>query len=230
MSFIIFLLMLLTAVITGFSYLVINNPQIILINAVISIIFCCFIGYIIWRYLSQKQRHLKMFDFIELIIFNLNVQKTIEATFVVIEPLLDLELQKKFNNLNEDNVLNKLNQLSKYFKHHYYDSFCELLNVTLERGGNVLKTSEVLLTSIRGTRAHLNNLTTIDNNYLAKFCVNWIFIMIVVLAFKKALNNVFEYMTTNTFFVVGIEIFLVIFLISIFLVINNRVRTSKNVN
>ena len=104
-----------------------------------------------------------------------------------------------------------------------------MVNLISEHGGEMLKVAEVLLFSISNSETQLVKLVRIDNAYLIKFIFNWFFIMLVAVVFRLALAGFLSFASLPFTYVAGMELFLVIFLASIILVLENRIRRARRV-
>lgn len=222
-SFLVFFIVLYSFLIYGVSIFVLVNFLFVL----------AIISFIVWReftFINRNQKLLSMFGLIEIIILNLNVQKTIEGAFNVIKPLLDEKTRKKITTYNESESSVIIEELRIYFAHQYYDSFLDLLIMYEKRGGDIIKMSEVLLHRIDGARGTLNALAKIDTRYIIKFISNWLFIFAVSIVFRFSLTSMFAQINKNVFFIVGNELLVVLKLGSLFFVNENKIRRSLNVS
>lgn len=212
-----------------FSLVVFNNTFILLLNLLILTFFVVLGYYRFWKYYYRQQQIIQMSYFIEYIVLNYSVQKTIDATLLIVLPLLDKKLSARINKVKNVNGLETLSVLQTYFDHSYYDTFIELVSLIETKGGEILKAGEVLLATITQSRSQLQKLRQIDNRYFIKYVVHWIFIMFIVISFRYSLVSLSANLLTSSSYILGIEAFLFVMAISIFLVLENRYRRAKNV-
>ncbi len=216
--------------ITVYSFLIYGISFYIIVNFVFVLAFIVVIAWREFAFINQNQKLMSMFSFIEIVILNLNVQKTIDGAFSVIKPLLNEKLQTKIAAFKQSESTVIIQELGVYFAHQYYDSFLDLLMIYEKRGGDIIRMSEVLLHRIDGARATLNALAKIDQRYVIKFISNWLFIFTVSVVFRFSLSNIFAQINENVFFIVGNELLIVLKLTSLFFVNENKMRRSLNVS
>ncbi|HOA11388.1 MAG: hypothetical protein ACOX3B_03525 [Bacilli bacterium] len=219
----------LVIVIAIFSALVLGGIKITIINALIALVVAAFLTYRVTNYRKDIEKRRFMFNFMEYFILNFDIQKTVEATLTTIYPLLDVKKSRVYLTMNEDGML-LLEKLRLTFAHQYYESFLEMVKLINEHGGEMLKVAEVLLFSISNSETQLIKLTRIDNAYLIKFIFNWFFIMLVAIVFRLALDGFLKFETLPLIYVAGMEVFIAIFLTSIVLVFENRIRRTRRVS
>lgn len=220
---------LLFLLISIYSYLVLGVNMYLLANAASSLLFSVYLAFRLYRYHIFLERKRFMFTFIELFILNFDVQKSIEPTISIIMSLFSPKEQKTLNKLQKGDGLALLEQLKFYFDDHYYESFFDMLMLVIERGGSLIKVSEVLLYTIADSEAQITKLMRIDNSYLIKFIFNWLFIMAVAVIFRFALNDTLDMTKLDLTYLIGNEIFMATFMTSVTLLVENRLRRSKNV-
>lgn len=216
-------------VVGAYSFFILGSLLYTMINIGFATLVFLFIFWRMASDLSRLERERFMFSFIELFVLNFDIQKSVDATLNVIYPLFTLKEQKRLGIMQKRDGFTLLENLKVYFNNHYYDSFYEMLSVVGERGGELMKVSEVLLYSISNSEAQILKLRRIDNTFLIKFLFNWIFIMIVAFIFRFALNNLLNFTNLSLIYLIGHELFLATFLISMLLVFENRIRRRKNV-
>lgn len=230
MTIIIIVSLILVGLIAIYTYFILGSLIYLAINVTLALLVAIYIIVRMHNYLMALNRKRFMFSFIELFILNFDVQKSANATLNVIYPLFQINEQKKLNVLQKEDGYSLLENLKVYFNHHYYDSFFDIYGVVSERGGQMMKVSEVLLYSISNSEAQILKLTRIDTTFLIKFLFNWLFIMIVALIFRFALVGIIDFTNLSLIYIAGHELFLLVFTLSIILVIENRVRRSNNVS
>ncbi|OQC11508.1 MAG: hypothetical protein BWX74_00085 [Tenericutes bacterium ADurb.Bin087] len=219
----------LVLVISVFSALVLGGIKITIINALITLVLSFYLLYRVINYHKEIIKRRFMFSFMEYFILNFDIQKTVEATLTTIYPLLDPKGVKAYLTMTEDGSL-LLEKLRLTFAHQYYESFLEMVNLINDHGGEMLKVAEVLLFSISNSETQLIKLTRIDNAYLIKFVFNWFFIMLVAVVFRLALDGFLSFESLPLLYIAGMELFMAIFLISIVLVLENRIRRTRRVS
>lgn len=229
MKLVIIFPLFLVILIGGYSYLVLGSLFYVMINSAITLLFAIYLAVRLYYYQNLIARKRFMFSFIELFILNFDVQKSIEATIAIIFPLFSESEQKTLNRLQKGDGLSLVEQLKLYFNDYYYESFFDMLMVVVDRGGAFIKVSEVLLYTISDSEAQLIKLNRIDNTYLIKFVFNWFFIMAVAVIFRFALNDTINLNNLDLTYLIGNELFMGTFLLSLTLLIENRLRRSKNV-
>lgn len=220
----------LVILISSYSFLIYSSLYLVLINSIIAISFSfvIYLRYVVHE--KEKNLFMNMASFIELMILNINVQNTIDGAFNVVKTLIDEKLLKKFSKVNQANAREAVTELSSHFSHHFYDIFIGLIFTYEERGGDIIKMSEVLLLRIDSTRAIVNTLQKIDFRYVIKFMSNWFFIFSVSLVFRFALNNIFNEMSKSISFIIGNEILITTMLVSLFFVLENKRKRTLNVS
>jgi len=219
---------ILVIIIAVFSMLVLGGIEIIIINTLGALFAGIYVTFRLINYRKEIEKRRFMFNFMEFFILNFDIQKTVEATLTTIYPLLNPKGVKAYLTMNEDGIL-LLEKLRITFAHQYYESFLEMVNLISEHGGEMLKVAEVLLFSISNSETQLVKLVRIDNAYLIKFIFNWFFIMLVAVVFRLALAGFLSFASLPFTYVAGMELFLVIFLASIILVLENRIRRARRV-
>lgn len=220
---------ILVIIIAVFSMLVLGGIEIIIINTLVALFAGIYVTFRLLNYRKEIEKRRFMFSFMEFFILNFDIQKTVEATLTTIYPLLNPQGVKAYLTMNEDGIL-LLEKLRITFAHQYYESFLEMVNLINEHGGEMLKVAEVLLFSISNSETQLVKLVRIDNAYLIKFIFNWFFIMLVAVVFRLALAGFLSFAILPFTYVAGMELFLVIFLASIILVLENRIRRARRVS
>lgn len=215
--------------ITAFSYLMLSIFNYVVINLTVSI---CIAIYFLLRfsyYFDYLKRRMLMFTFIELFTLNFDIQKTIPATIGVVMPLLNASDQRMLTAKRQSEGMVFLESLRPFFMHHYYESFLSAIRIVSERGGDMMLVSEILLFSLANSQAQLIKIRRIDNTYLVKFIFNWFFIFAVGLLFRFALDGFLSFSDPPLTYILGIELFVGVFLASLILVIENRIRRIKHV-
>lgn len=217
-----------TLLVGSFTFLLFGVHLLIAVNLGLSVLFALFINL---RYQTHQQRRAKtefLFSFIELFILNYDIQKSVDGVLTVLYPLLDPKAQKLFAKVRKNHDgMNLLNELRTYFSHHYYESFLDIVTVISERGGDIIKVSEVLLYSISQSEGRMTKLGRIDTTYLVKFTFSWLFIMVVAVVFRFALDGFMNFTNFPLIYIAGQELFLAMMLFSFILVIENTVRSGK---
>lgn len=229
MIFIFFLAVMICAFIVTFSYLMFGWSSYITLNLTISFLASVYVLLRLFYYIEYLKKKMLMFSFIELFLLNFDIQKTIPATLSVVFPLLSIADQKVLNNKRKTEGVLFLESLSSFFAHTYYESFLGAVNLVNERGGDIMQVSEILLFSIANSQAQLLKINRIDNSYIIKFIFNWLFIFAVGLLFRFALDGFLLFQHPPLTFIIGIEVFIMLFLMSVILVIENRIRRIKHV-
>ena len=208
--------------------LIFGFGKLFLINALISLSVIVYVNMRFKRHVERGEKVNFLFAFIELFILNYDVQKSVDGALNVLYPLLEVKAQKLFTKLGKDGDGTQLLQnLRSYFSHHYYESFIDIVSVVTTRGGEIIKASEVLLYSISQSEARILKLQRIDTAYLIKFTFSWLFIMVVGVVFRFALNGFLNFNEMPLIYVMGNEVFLGVFLLSFVLVIENTIRSGK---
>lgn len=220
----------LVALVSLYSFIIYGSLSLVLLNALITFLASLFIYVRSTLYRERVKLFIDMASFIELMLLNINVQNTIDGAFNAVKPLLSDKLTKKLNTLNIANTRTVISELTNYFAHHYYDVFTGLLFTYEERGGDIIKMSEVLLLRIDSTRALINALEKIDLRYLIKFMSNWLFIFAIGIVFRYALSNIFTTLNNSITFIIGNEVLIVIMLLSLVFVLENKRRRMFNVH
>lgn len=221
--------LLIIGLVGAYSYFILGALLYTFINVGFATLIFLFIFWRMYTFQKTLQRNRFMYSFIELFVLNFDIQKSVDATLNVIYPLFAIKEQKQLTIMQNSDGFNLLENLKVHFNHYYYDSFYEMLGVVNERGGELMKVSEVLLYSISNSEAQILKLERIDNTFIIKFLFNWIFIMLVAFIFRFALTNILNFTNLSLIYIVGHELFLATFLISTLLVFENRVRRRKYV-
>ncbi|HZJ89930.1 MAG TPA: hypothetical protein VFD05_04610 [Bacilli bacterium] len=221
---------ILVALVSLYSLIIYSSLTLVLINALVTLMAALFIYVRSTLYRERIKLFMDMASFIELMLLNINVQKTIDGAFNAVKALLSETLTKKLSTLNIADSRTVINELTNYFAHHYYDIFTGLLFTYEERGGDIIKMSEVLLLRLDSTRGLINALQKIDLRYLIKFMSNWLFIFAIGVVFRYALSNVFTTLNNSIIFIIGNEVLIVIMLLSLIFVLENKRRRMFNVH
>ncbi len=226
---IIVITIILVIVASGYTYLVLNSWPYTLINFGVFLVSGLFINFRYIMFSKRVARKQFMFTFIELFILNYDVQKSVEATLNVIYPLLDTKAQKLFTPLRQKyEGLLLLEALRTFFAHQYYESFLDIVVLINERGGEIMKVSAVLLYSIAQSEARMVKMRRIDITSLIKYLFNYIFIMIVGVVFRYALDGFMNFTNIPQIYIIGNELLLAVLLISLTLLIENTIRREKD--
>lgn len=226
---IVFATTIMSLLIAIFSYLMLSLFNYVVINLTVSV---CIDIYFLLRfsfYFDYLKKRILMFTFIELFTLNFDVQKTIPATLGVVIPLLSVADQRMLTAKRQNEGMVYLEGLTTFFAHHYYESFLSAIKLVSERGGDIMQVSEILLFSLANSQAQLVKIKRIDNTYLVKFIFNWLFIFAVGILFRFALDGFLAFSNPPLTYILGIEIFIGVFLVSLVLVTENRIRRIKNV-
>lgn len=221
---------ILVLLVSLYSFIIYSSLTLVLMNGLITFIAALFIYVRSNLYRERVRLFIDMASFIELMLLNINVQNTIDGAFNAVKPLLSEKLRKKLSTLNTSNTRAVISELTTYFAHHYYDIFIGLLFTYEERGGDIIKMSEVLLLRVDSTRALLDALEKIDLRYLIKFTSNWLFIFAIGVVFRYALSNVFTALNNSVTFIIGNEVLIIIMLLSLIFVLENKRRRMFNVH
>lgn len=220
--------LLVLLIIVGYTVLLFGFGKLFLINSLLTMSVIIYVNFRFKKHVERGEKVNFLFSFIELFILNYDVQKSIDGALSVVVPLLDAKAQKLFAKLGKDGDGTMLLQnLRSYFSHHYYESFIDIVNVVTTRGGEIMKASEVLLYSISQSEARILKLQRIDTAYLIKFTFSWVFIMIIGVVFRFALNGFLNFNDIPFIYIVGNEAFIAVFLVSFILVIENTIRSGK---
>lgn len=220
----------LVLIISLFSYFILVIKTYLIINIVASILVSVYLIIRFNAYQNNLKKKRFMYVFIELFVLNFDVQKSVEATLNTLFPLLNEKWQRVYVAKRKSEGILFLEQLRSYFAHHYYESFLDMINLINERGGDIMRVSEVLLFSISNSEAQLIKLTRIDNAFLLKFSFNWVFIMLIAFIFRFALSGILDFSNASLPYLLGMEAFLAVFLVSLALVVENRIRRARYVS
>lgn len=194
------------------------------------------IGFDIYLYVRLKKygalitKKRLMYSFIEYFILNFDIQNTVEATVIIVLTLFDEKAKTLIEKNKRDEGLNLLENLRSFFSHQYYESFLESVNLVVERGGELIKTCEILLYTISNSEAQIQKITRIDNTYFFKFIFHWFFIFIVGVIFRFSLDYTISKAPPAASYLLGIESFILVFVISLGLVVENRLRRIHHVS
>lgn len=229
MSIVFFLSIFLALVMSAFSYFVFNDWQLFSVNIAVTIVFILYLNIRFTVFYKANERRQLMYNFIELFILNYDIQKSVDGTLSGIYPLLPPKALRRMSKGKKEEGMMFLESLRAYFGHNYYESFIDAVTLINERGGEIMKITEVLLFSISNSEAQSVKLTRIDNSYLIKFVFNWLFTMLVAIIFRFSLTGTLNFDVLPPVYIMGMELFLAIFLVSLALVVENRIRRATSV-
>ncbi len=225
MTLIIIILLLTGVIIPLYIYLTLQDLKYFLIVLLITVLV---LVYLYWRFneFDKKQRRKNfMFALIELFILNFDVQKSVDATLPTIFPLLPSNKEKKYLAIQKEfSGINFLEQLRSYFVHHYYESFIDLVKVVTERGGNIIKVSEVLLAALSENESRSLKLKRLNDSFLVKFSFSWIFIMVIGIVFRYALAAFLSFDNLPIIYISGNLIFVAVYLFGLTILLESIVR------
>lgn len=181
------------------------------------------------QFSKKEQRKNFMFALIELFILNFDVQKSVDATLPIVFPLLPVNKDKKYLTIQKDSTgINFLEALRTYFVHHYYESFIDLVKVVTERGGNIIKVSEVLLSSLSESESRSLKIRRLNESFLVKFIFSWTFIMIIGVVFRYALAGFIAFDDPPLIYISGNLIFVIVYLLGLILLIESIIRKGTH--
>lgn len=188
--------------------------------------------YLYFRFIQFHQKQSRknfMFALIELFILNFDVQKSVDATLPIIFPLLPVNKDKKYLAIQKElSGFNFLEGLRTYFVHHYYESFIDLVKVVTERGGNIIKVSEVLLASLSESESRSLKIRRLNESFLIKFIFSWIFIMVIGVVFRYALAGFIVFDNLPLIYITGNFIFVTAYLLGLILLSETIIRKGMH--
>ncbi len=217
-------------IVASYAFLIYTNIILIIFNIIIALLYGVFILLRELQFRRRTKKLMMMANFIEIVILNINVQKTIDGALNAVHNLLPEQLQKKIATFTTTDGTVVIFELAPYFAHQYYDVFIELLTTYEERGGDIIKMSEVLLHRIDGARGTMNALLQIDTRYIVKFMSNWLFILTVSTVFRYSLSAIYAQVKENIYFIIGNQLLILVMLTSLFFVNENKIKRSLDVS
>lgn len=218
-------LILLSSLLSAINYL--STLSLPLTGIIFSVSLLYFFLIFRKRYISyhqQNKRYCSCFNFINNFIIALSVRESIHGAFENVNEIMDEEYKKEIGGLIELNDHEKLDYLKKFYKYHIYELFLDILNIYLDRGGDILYLSESLIEECHSQESLINETKAIGKKKLIEFITLWGFVLLILGVLRFALNDFYQQMSSSIIFQVLVSS------LFLFLVLSVDIFTRKSLN
>jgi len=188
-----------------------------LVLMVVASYFCLFLNKIYYKYLSKVSRFHECYIFINNFIISLSIKASIIGAFESVTSTISEDLKNELSQIKDMREIEKINYLISYFKFDDYRLFCDVINLWMEEGGNILAMSNYVTNHIREIEEYINFCESKSKSKFFEFVLLWGFTILIVLVLRIVLNDFLSQMLNNIVFKIGVVMVFSFMMISLHL-------------
>ena len=197
------------------TYLSTSNLIFTGIGLFISFIYFFLAGsFMVKRYLTVISRFHECYSFLNTFIVSLSIKESLKYSFDATFDTMPDSFKKNLVGIEDLNVEEKINYLSKYFKFHIYGLFIRLITLWSEQGGDILDMSSYLINQARLIEEYISESTRLARKNIFEFAVLWLFSLSIIVILRFALANFYEQIIKQTMFPISILIVIILLLLT----------------
>lgn len=172
------------------------------------------------QYLCKSQRLHECYLFVNNFLISLSIKQSLNAAFETTDISISDEYKEFADSVNDLRPEEKLLYLQKYFSFHIFRLFTDIVFLWLEQGGRILEMSSYVSNEIREIEEYLTYCRSINKRRAIEIGILWFFSLVIVVALRLALQDLYANLTKNMIFVISVVAFMMVVLFSIFLLVN----------
>ncbi len=205
---------------TIICYIATSNIYISLVVLLLSILYFMLIATRLIKKNHEKvERYHQCYHFINTFVISLSVKQSLKGAFSSTFESMDTAFKNEMTGLEEMDEIEKLSYLSSYFKFHNYHLFCDLINLWVEQGGNILEMSAHLINESRLTEEYLIQCDRLAKKHLFEFALLWFIALAILVVLRFALAQFYNQIIKQMFYPVAVLIIILLCLGTIHLTI-----------
>ena len=197
------------------AYLSSDNLIVALITAALAFAVCFFL-FVPWisSYIRRERIRHEAYQFVNSFLITLSVCQSVDHAYEVARGGIEGEFRALEAKVAHLDSYEKIKYYKRYFDMEIYAMFVSVLDLYLERGGDVLSLSSELLNELARIEENGRFLVSksIKNGF--QFSLMWVIALAVMVFVRFGLNTFFEKLKGSTSFLLGIGAFFGFFLIS----------------
>lgn len=191
-----------------------NNVIVLVVYLIVTLAYVIYVNSRLYSFRNKRKNYLATLDFCRTFIFTLSVKKTLNSALEDTIPLANNKIKNELIVVESDNALETLDYLYSIFHFPILLVFIDLLKVYEDQGGEILEISFPFLQQLEQERNRIINEEYLGRKMLIQYISTWLFVFIIMAAFRVALSDLFTEMSTNIYFVGGFHLVTILFIIS----------------
>ena len=212
----------------GIAYLAADN---LILAGVVALAFFGAFAFLFFPSIAKYRRRERIrhecYQFVNAFLITLSVSQSVEHSFLVAKGDIQGEFTEWTKKDDSLSIVDKVAYLKRYFQMEIYDMFISILDLYLDRGGDVLALSSELLNELARIEETGRFLMAKSARNSVQFGFMWLIAVVVIVFVRFGLNTFFSSLKNSLVFLIGIGAFFAFFLISIFVYLNAYVGAFK---
>ena len=164
--------------------------------------------------LRERKRH-ECYQFVNSFLITLSVCQSVDHAYEVASGGIEGEFAKLQTRITGMDDMEKVRYLRSYFQMEIYAMFVSVLELYLERGGDVLALSSELLNELARIEENGRNLMSRSAKNAIQFGLMWLIALAVIVFVRFGLNTFFARLKGSWTFLGGVAAFYGFFLVSL---------------
>ena len=170
---------------------------------------------------NKKNRFHECYSFINNFIISLSVKNSIPGAFENATMNPSPSLKEELAGISHLDVMEQINYLKKYFTFHVYELFCDVLDVFMSQGGDILEMSRYLVKESRGIENYLNTCEMMNKRKVGELAILWVFTLAIIVLVRFGLSQFFNPVKDKVVYLVLLASFFLFLLFSIHMMCMN---------
>ena len=212
------LYILLSALLGGSCYLVVDN---VIISLAIFVLFLFYFLFYFDDYFKKNRfianRYHECYNFINTFIIALSIKGSLISSLEACEMGESESLKSELKGIEHIEIEERICYLNKYFPFYIYDIFLNIVSLHQEQGGDILSSSKHLLKETRLIEEEHNTISKISIRKLGEISILWLLALAILIVVRFALNQFFTIIVSKLFFQIAIAVFYLLLLFSLHL-------------
>ena len=172
----------------------------------------------------RVMRFHECYHFINNFIIALSIKKSISGAMESTVSTMPSEFIEVYDSIENQSEMDKLNYLSDYFGFDVYLLFLQIIELWQDEGGDILAYSKHLISESQYNEEYISKVEANSKKKVFELVTLWAFCLVILVFLRFSLQDFYQHIKGQIFFIVSILIFSLFVLFSIFLLV---VRMTK---